>query len=251
MTAQEGQWYYVHNNQRVGPVDEATISGLIQNGAISHQTLVWKPDMANWQPAAQTVLAAKLGSVPPGQSPAPQAPVTYTASAPVQPPVTYAPPAAVYPPESFRKLWLWFAWLLGLGFPLCFVCIGVPALIASVVIFYVLLYRFWGVIQDGAVRSSPGKAVGFCFIPFYNFYWFYVALVGLSKDMNLYCQQRQIDGPRVNEGLALTWYVLWLCSLIPYVGILASIPAVVLQIILMKQLADAAARISGRSAATA
>ena len=138
---------------------------------------------------------------------------------------------------------------------------------AGMVISHILLYRFWCVIQDGEARTTPGKAVGFCFIPFFNLYWIYVAIVGLAKDMNAYRTQWNIEGPRVSEGLALTWFVLslltvpfyflslsiliaqptsaWrmacLLTLILCLGFL--IAAVVVSIVLCKQCVEIASRI--------
>jgi len=148
-----------------------------------------------------------------------------------------------YTPQSFRKLWLWFAWLVGAGIPLTFIGIGVFLLIAGGVIGLILLYRFWSLIQDGQARTSPAQAVGFLFIPFFNVYWNYVAHVGLAKDMNTYCQDRNIPGAKVSEGLALTWFILLFCVVIPYVGALAFLALVVIQIILIKQFADVSTRI--------
>jgi len=164
-------------------------------------------------------------------------------------PAAYSYPIIRFQPHSLRTLWLWLAWLIALGFPLCFVCIGLPAVIAGTVLGYILLYRSWLLIQDGNARTTAGLAVGFCFIPFFNLYWIYVAFVGLSKDMNSYCRERQITAPVISEGMALTYYILSLLnilnlplSFIPYVGIIFSlllgIPTTVLYIILMKQFTD-------------
>jgi len=228
-------WYYVRDNQRIGPVDEGTMSSLIQNGTVIRQTPVWKDGMQDWAQAAMTELQSQFQSVPP----------TLPAYAGL---TTYAPYPAYYPPGSFQSLWLWFAWLVGAGLPLCLVCIGIVPLIAGVVLSYILLYRFWGVIQDGRARTSPGKAVGFCFIPFFNFYWIYVAIVGLAKDMNVYCDERRLAGPRAGEGLALAWYILSLTSIIPYLGLLISIAVTIIWIVLYKQFTDVAERIAAQKA---
>jgi hypothetical protein len=219
-------WYYVRNNQRIGPVDDNTLATLIQNGTIVRQTLVWKEGMSNWQQAIASELAEKFSTAPP--TPPSSGLTTYSES-----PVTFQP-------DSLRTLWLWLAWLVGIGTPLTFLLIGLPALIAGIVIGYILLYRFWLIIQDGKARTSPGKAVGFCFIPFFNLYWMYVAYVGLSKDMNLYCDERNIAGQRVSEGLALSYFILALTGIVPYIGILTSIAAMIIYIILMKQFVDTA-----------
>lgn len=219
-------WYYVRNNQRIGPVDEAAIISLIQNGTIERKTLVWKEGMADWIRADACELADKFAAIPP-------TPPGLTLTA-------YVPSEANYTPESFHKLWLWYTWLICLGAVFTFILIGIPALIAAVVIGYILLYRFWRIIQDGKARTSPGVAVGFCFIPLFNLYWMYVAWVGLAKDINLYCRQRNIAAPAVNEDLALAWFIVTLTSVIPYIGILTAIAALILGIILLKQLVETA-----------
>jgi hypothetical protein len=64
-------WYYEQNGNRIGPVDEATMRGLIANRTISIDTLVWKIGMANWTPLQQTQLAAGLPVPPPSPVPVP------------------------------------------------------------------------------------------------------------------------------------------------------------------------------------
>ena len=51
-------------------------------------------------------------------------------------------------------------------------------------VFYTMLYKSWSAIQCYSPRTTPGKAVGFCFIPFFNLYWSFVAINGLVKDVN-------------------------------------------------------------------
>jgi TM2 domain-containing membrane protein YozV len=64
-------WYYEQNGNRIGPVDEATMRGLIANRTISIDTLVWTNGMANWTPLQQTQLAAGLPVPPPSPVPVP------------------------------------------------------------------------------------------------------------------------------------------------------------------------------------
>jgi len=224
-------WYYMRNNQRLGPVSGEELRTLIANGTVVGQTLVWNEEMQEWAQAGTTKLAVHFSSAPPS-------PPSHTSL------TTYSMNPTVYEPQSFRKLWLWFAWLVGAGLPLCFIFIGIAPLIAGGVIGYILLYRFWDIIQDGNARTSPSKAVGFCFIPFFNFYWLFIANVGLAKDMNTYCNERDIAGPRISEGLALTYCILSFCGMIPYVGIVTGIACIVIWIVLYKQFGDTASRIA-------
>jgi len=219
-------WYYVENNKQMGPVDETQIATLVQIGSVKRTTKVWREGMQEWTDAAQTELAGLFVAVPPPV--AAGAPPAYRGTA----------PAYVHDPDSLKTMWLWWAILLGAGYPLCFLIIGFPMIIAAVVLGFILLYRWWDAIQDGNPQTTPGKAVGFSFIPFFNIYWAYVAFVGLSKDINVYCKERGIPA-EVNEGLALAYYIVMLTTCIPYVGLITAIGSLVLGIILTKQITDA------------
>jgi hypothetical protein len=65
-------------------------------------------------------------------------------------------------------------------------CIYAPISIAAGVLQYILLYKFWKIIQDGFAKTTPGKAVGYSFIPFFNFYWLFIALGSLAGELNHY-----------------------------------------------------------------
>lgn len=46
-------WFYVTKEKtQAGPVDEAALAELLQSGAISKETLIWKTGMENWTPYA-------------------------------------------------------------------------------------------------------------------------------------------------------------------------------------------------------
>lgn len=48
----------------MGPIDEATIRGLLTSGQISIDTLVWTTGMSNWVPLQQSSLGAGLPTPP-------------------------------------------------------------------------------------------------------------------------------------------------------------------------------------------
>lgn len=56
-------WYYEKNGQRLGGLPDAEIAALIQQRAVTGETLVWKQGLATWTPVAQTELATHLTSV--------------------------------------------------------------------------------------------------------------------------------------------------------------------------------------------
>lgn len=154
-------------------------------------------------------------------------------------------PMIPYRPETFSSLYLWFAILFGVSIPLMFVFfVGFGTLIASVVLSYVLLFKAWNQIQDGHQRTSAGKAVGFSFIPFFNFYWAFVANYGLAQDLNAYARRYHIPAPPVGEGLALTYCILSVCSIIPYLGLLAALAAFVIMFVFFHQIKAASMAIA-------
>ncbi|MEM7627852.1 MAG: DUF4339 domain-containing protein [Planctomycetota bacterium] len=80
---------------------------------------------------------------------------------------------------------------------------GVPFVLLAAITWWRLLYRAWRQIQDGFAQTTPGKAVGFLFIPFFNLYWHFVAFYGLSKDMRAYAQRHGVSGVGVSPGVGL------------------------------------------------
>lgn len=81
-------------------------------------------------------------------------------------------------------------------------------LLVGLVAFWVLLYKAWAALQDGQTRPSPGKAVGFCFIPVFNIYWVFVAIGSWPEKYNRCAQRRGVDGFRASEGLFIAHVVL-------------------------------------------
>lgn len=43
-------WYYVHGQERVGPLDDETFQRRVDEGTVSPATLVWNNTLADWQP---------------------------------------------------------------------------------------------------------------------------------------------------------------------------------------------------------
>ena len=56
----EEVFYLVIDNAQAGPFNAAAMKQIIQNNMITKDTLVWKPGMAQWQPASQVPEVNKL-----------------------------------------------------------------------------------------------------------------------------------------------------------------------------------------------
>lgn len=56
-------WFYALNNEQKGPVTEQELTQLVQQGAVTGDTLVWKEGQAEWRPYRE--VAPAPGSPPP------------------------------------------------------------------------------------------------------------------------------------------------------------------------------------------
>ena len=126
--------------------------------------------------------------------------------------------------------------------PLCGILVfhitsfGIPAIIYAEIYFFISLYRCWSILQGSTARTSPGKAVGFLFIPFFNLYWIFVAIRGLAKDANEFLHSKNINDKKISVGLSVglslaTCILLLMLLIIPVVSVLVAI----LQTVLMYQ----------------
>jgi TM2 domain-containing membrane protein YozV len=48
-----GSWYYISQHGQIGPLGEQQVRNLVQGNIIGPQTPMWRPGMADWQPAGQ------------------------------------------------------------------------------------------------------------------------------------------------------------------------------------------------------
>jgi hypothetical protein len=90
------------------------------------------------------------------------------------------------------------------------------------VIQMILIYKAWQAIQDGHQRTTPGKAVGFQFIPLFNYYWIFQAIWGFSKDFNAYNERYGLGLKKLKEGLFLTNPILTLTTSFLGIGSMAN-----------------------------
>lgn len=96
--------------------------------------------------------------------------------------------------------------------------VAVPVPIAVAMIFHlVFVYKFWKSIQDGQARMTPGKAVGFLFIPFFNIYWLFQVYPGFATDYNRYIREKGIAAKPLSQGL-LIWMTIFAIVSIPLVN---------------------------------
>ncbi len=130
---------------------------------------------------------------------------------------------------------------------LAFVCAAYVPLLYSSIVGMVLIYKLWAAIQEGPARTTPGKAVGFLFIPIFNIYWMFQAYWGWTVDYNKLVAERQLEVPRVPEGVALMLCIFSLCSVIPFLGILLALVSLVLAIVFLNSAINGVNRLAALS----
>jgi len=78
----------------------------------------------------------------------------------------------------------------------------------------------WSSIQFSKPRTTPGKAVKYLFIPFYNYYWYFQVYQGFAQDYNSLIQSRRLKLDLINEQLFLVFCIIKCLEVIPYLNIL-------------------------------
>jgi hypothetical protein len=114
--------------------------------------------------------------------------------------------------EKDTAIWLYFG--------------GTVASILGAIAGLVILYRVWCyVIKESQANNltpsikTPGQAVGFLFIPFYNLYWVFVAFGRLPHSLNALSRAR---GSRAtaSTSLGIVLALLTILGVIPFIGII-------------------------------
>ncbi len=265
-------YFYIINNQQYGP---CKAEELLQNG-VTTDTFVWAEGMADWQKAGSVSALQHLfpqASTPP-PPPIPNQPPHQGAPHVQQQYFSNIPPTAeeedliAHPrtPEGQQikhkykqfSIFYWVGWgflLIGsLAFPLLVeldilrwrydeeyftiiiimsILLQVPAIVFSMQI----LYRTWANIEQGYARTSPGNAVGFLFIPFFNLYWVFQAYWGLAIDLNRYMIDRGLSKRKwLDETFALAYAIVVAAQILPIIGYLAILGNLVLTFIMFNKL---------------
>jgi hypothetical protein len=139
-----------------------------------------------------------------------------------------------------------------------FIVIGFLVLIVAVIASYVLLYQIWRYVITESEHhrlipsiETPGKAVGYCFIPFYNLYWIFQAFGKFPKDFNALASAKS-SNQMMSEGLGTAIPVLTILSIIPVVGYFAAgIAIFILEPMFFRQATRLCKEMQGMRAASA
>ena len=97
-----------------------------------------------------------------------------------------------------------------------FCIISLTVLIESIALIFctIWLYQAWRLVAHGDEKYAPGLMVGLMFVPFFNFYWIFRAIPGLSSAL-----QRKLNSTVPTQPSAAGWIpglIACILVLIPY-----------------------------------
>ena len=105
--------------------------------------------------------------------------------------------------------------------------LGFVPLILALIFSMTLHYKCWKAVPEGFARLTPGKSVGFLFIPFFNFYWAFPSFGGLGSDCAMVASKRGLRGFTALPGLGLTYAILFVVNLplqnVPVLGMFTAV----------------------------
>ena len=87
----------------------------------------------------------------------------------------------------------------------------------------ILLYKMWRQIPGREAPTTPGKAVGFLLIPFFNFYWFFIALGELAESQHK-CLLKYDPGRDDHAGIVKGVCVLYVLFILAYIWMAWELP---------------------------
>lgn len=107
------KWYYSAEGHATGPVDERELGELASKGVVCTETLIWQPEMAEWEPVwklkpqiierLNKSAMAKQAKGSTDRIPAAEAPSVASGAAPKKAPSRSNAPAGGPPPPSSEE----------------------------------------------------------------------------------------------------------------------------------------------------
>jgi len=109
--------------------------------------------------------------------------------------------------------------------------------ILNTVFIMMILHRAWKAIQDEHVPTTPGKAVGYLFIPLFNFYWVFVAIGGYAAAFNAYAARHRIPARQLSPALFYAHCVLALVGIpinfVPGIGLIYAVVVSIMPLLVL------------------
>lgn len=224
-------FHVIMNDRSSGPFTESEIRSMLANRTITISDLCWSQGMNEWKPIREMI------AVPVNLNP----PITQSNQhvLPSAPKVNWIPALVL---ECVATPALILTSLVALeddDAAQVLSLLSFPILILSVVFSSILHFHCWNAIPERFRFTSPGKAVGYLFIPFFNFYWAFVSWPKLNEGLVIWQRSEGRQPAADAQGLALIYSILFVCSLtiglIPGVDILIAVTSLVIYILFYQQ----------------
>jgi len=156
---------------------------------------------------------------------------TAPARAAAQPSVTPVAPMTVKSvstgqPRRFPHLWFWptliVYWLQMVGIVRShdvsvpseerqnMATMGIVTIFAGLLIVGLFTYYLWEKLQDGKTEISPGKAVGYLFIPVFGIFWAFRVWAGYADELNKFLARHNL-APRASQ--KITYFFMFATAL--------------------------------------
>jgi hypothetical protein len=125
--------------------------------------------------------------------------------------------------------------------------LGLPVAVLATIFTCILHYNCWQAVPTKYRRTTPGKAVGYLFIPFYNLYWLFISFPGLAKGFSDFARENSDAQIGDQSGLGIAFAIVTLFSLglsfVPGLASVMNIANLVLFIIFYKAMSSYANRV--------
>lgn len=245
------QYHVIKNDEQIGPFSEDHLKEQLSNGELSFNDICWAEGMEEWQPIHATIELPEMAAPPPAPVTPPPPPTHVT---PPPPPVMSQQPdkqepigwiAALVAMSMLTPVSVFFL-IDGVHYDVIVpLLLGLMTLIAAAVFCSILHYKCWAAVPQQYRCTTPARAIGFLFIPFYNFYWAFITWPKLVDGL----VSAGFKLPSSARHLAIVNAVVFVCSmtigLIPGFDLLATIAQLVIFILLYRQLVAAINGVDG------
>ena len=200
-----GEWHYHDGEREQGPYELVTLKGFVWDRAVTRTTRVRKEGMEEWMSAEQIpdlresvylqrraavsdITAAWRRRARPERMGLGLFLAIISAIAALRGTAVWLEAVHHYEYSGAAE----FAWMSS----------GVLLLI-SLAVWGMLHYRCWAVLPEHAARTTPGKAVGFLFIPLFQFLWAFLTFPSLVSDLKKYARVNHIPLRRFVPGMGI------------------------------------------------
>ncbi|HBJ38801.1 MAG TPA: hypothetical protein DDZ51_29450 [Planctomycetaceae bacterium] len=226
------QIHIAKNGQQFGPYDDENVARGLQSGEFAADDLCWTQGQSEWKPI-RVVLPHLCSAMPPPIPKMPSGSPQFSGTSKKT--------------EFSDLFWLIFVGLTVITTFLSLVAdfasietedaggvaflLSSPIFITTIVAMVWLHYRLWRNLPEQYRATTPGKAVGFMFIPIFNFYWVFISYPKLSEGIYNWSSDLGRSPPFDTRGLAMANAVLFVVSLtvglLPILGSLIGIASTV------------------------